>query len=70
MKQNWPWRSRETAADVMQVSQLFLVLRHAVNAYNLKGRTGELGGSGSHVDPLDPGLGIKELTSSISPVVE
>jgi hypothetical protein len=70
MMQNWPWRSRETAADVMEVSQLFLVLRHAINADSSKGRTGELGSSASHVDSLDSGLGIKELTPGISPVVE
>jgi hypothetical protein len=70
MMQNWPWGPRETAADIMEVSQLFLVLHRAINIYNSKGRTGELGSSASHMDSLDSGLGIKELTPSISPVVE
>jgi len=48
MMQNWLWRSRETAADVVQVSELFLVLRHAIDTHNSKGPSGEFGNSASH----------------------
>ena len=70
MMQNWLWRSRETAADVVQVSELFLVLRHAIDTHNSKGPSGEFGNSASHADSLDSGLGVKELAPGISPVVE
>ena len=54
----------------MQVSELFLVLRHAMDAHNSKGPSGEFGNSASHADSLDSGLGVKELAPGISPVVE